>query len=352
MKLMFDLNQDSGNALGVNIKDEYYSASNWFRADEIIRASRLAEQGGFHSVWLNEDVGRDSFAMLSSISSQTQKIGLGTAIVNVYARSPMQIAMGIATLDELSNGRAILGLGVGHDRSVLAGHGIQPHKPWERMREYVTIITKALSGEDFSYLGKFFQPKNSRLNYEIPRRKIPIYLGAGSNKTVQLAGEIADGVLINMSSTKHITDEVIPNLKKGALAAKRNPKDLKVTAILHCYLDADPQHAIDAARRSIARYSRRKSFREMVSNLGFSDDILKVHEAVLGQGESVAFKLVPSELAKELALIGSADDISTRINDFVKAGVNLPVLTIRTWSGGGIKLVEDAIHALSPANSI
>jgi alkanesulfonate monooxygenase SsuD/methylene tetrahydromethanopterin reductase-like flavin-dependent oxidoreductase (luciferase family) len=101
---------------------------------------------------------------------------------------------------------------------------------------------------------------------------------------------------------------------------------------------------------SIARYSRASSFVQMVSDIGFANDIAKVHEVVMEQGEAAASQLVPKELAEELALIGSPTDVVARIADFVEAGVNLPILTTRPWLGGGIKLIQDTMRALSPKN--
>lgn len=147
--------------MGLNIYDDYYAPINWFKAEEIAHAVRLAEQNGVHSVWLNEDIERDSFVMLGNLAAQTSQIGLATGVANVYTRSAVQIAMASATLNELSNGRAILG--VGYSGAVSAGQGIKMNYSLQRAREYITVLRKMLSGKRFSYHGVYYHIKNCRL---------------------------------------------------------------------------------------------------------------------------------------------------------------------------------------------
>src|ERR1700730_6761526 len=129
--------------VGVDIKHEGRTS---LTGHDILACARLAERCGYDSVWTNEDIGYDSIALLSALAPQTSTIQLGTAIINVYNRSPMQIAMAAATLDELSGGRAILGLSVGHHPWNDLGHGIPLEAPLARLRETVGIVRKAAGG--------------------------------------------------------------------------------------------------------------------------------------------------------------------------------------------------------------
>jgi 5,10-methylenetetrahydromethanopterin reductase len=339
--------------LGLNLYDDYYSRNNWFRAEEIVRAARLADERAFHSIWLNEDIGRDSFVMLGNLADQTDRIGLATGIVNVYTRSPIQIAMAIATLDELSNGRAILGLGTGHERSVLAGHGMSLEDPLERMREYVNIIRKMLSGEHFSYSGKFTQIRSTRLNIRgRGAHKVSIYLAARTEKTVCLAGEIANGVLLNMPSVKWIKEEVLPSMKKGLLLAGRREEEATVAAIIHCFLFKDRKRGCQAARRSITAFVKSKAFVRMVSQMGYSDEIRRVRDEVMRGNVGEASKHIPDKLAQELVPFGTVSEVVSRIQNFVNNGVKLPIVSFRPQFGEGIKLVEEAIRMLSTETAL
>ena len=333
--------------LGLNLYDDYYSPRNWFSSVDIVRAIKLADQTGLHSVWLNEDIGRDSFVMLGNLCNQTHRIRLATGIVNVYTRSAVQIAMAIATLDELSGGRAILGLGAGHDRSVLAGHGIRVDHPLERLRDYVTIIRKVLSGEYYSHEDEIVQIKRSRLNIKHQALEVPIFLAARTGETVRLAGELADGVLLNMPSKKWINEEALPNLKNGTGAAGRLENDVTVAAIIHCHLSNNKDRAREAAKRSIVGYSKSKAFVRMIGQMGYSSEIRKIHHMVIsGEGENPS-KYVPDELARELVPFGTLNEIMEEVEDFVKKGVKLPILSFRPQFGESIQLVEEAIRAFA-----
>jgi alkanesulfonate monooxygenase SsuD/methylene tetrahydromethanopterin reductase-like flavin-dependent oxidoreductase (luciferase family) len=333
--------------LGLNLYDDYYSPTNWFSSLDIVQAIKLADQTGLHSVWLNEDIGRDSFVMLGNICNQTHRIRLATGIVNVYTRSAVQIGMAIATLDELSGGRAILGLGTGHDRSVLAGHGIRVENPLKRMREYVTIVRRVLSGEYFSHKNEIVQIKKSRLNIKHHASKVPIFLAARTRETVHLAGELADGVLLNMPSTKWIKDEVLPNIRNGTKSSGRQEKDVTVAAIIHCHLSNNKDQACEAAKRSIVGYAKSKAFVRMVSQMGYSSEIRKIHHIVTSEGAENPSKYVPDELARELVPFGTVNEISGRIEDFVNNGIKLPILSFRPQFGESIQLVEEAIRAFA-----
>ena len=334
--------------LGLNIYDDYYGPKNCFSVNEITRTARLAEQNGYDSVWLNEDIGRDSFLVLGNIAAHTNRIRLATGIVNIFARSPVQIAMAAATLHELSNGRAILGLGLGHDRSVQRGHGIRISQRFDRMREYVTIIRKKFSGRTFSHSGNHFQIKDTKLNVNTVDPPIPIYLAAAHPKTIQLAGEIADGVLLLMPSTHWIKETVFPRLHEGATRAGRDSRKLKVIAILHCYLSDTNKNAYDDAKKAVASYALGKSFREMVSGMGFSKEIQKVYESLTQGDRESAWKNVPNELANELVAVGPPTAVASRLRDFFNLGVDLPILSVRPRSGEGIKMVESTIPLLAP----
>lgn len=126
--------------VGIDLKHEGRRFA--MSGDDMIDLARRAEGAGFESLWTNEDIGFDSFAVLSAISQHTSRIKLGTAIVNVYNRSAMQLAMAAATLDEISHGRAILGLSIGHHPWNDLGHGIPIEKPLARLREYLTFLAR------------------------------------------------------------------------------------------------------------------------------------------------------------------------------------------------------------------
>jgi alkanesulfonate monooxygenase SsuD/methylene tetrahydromethanopterin reductase-like flavin-dependent oxidoreductase (luciferase family) len=146
--------------IGIDLKND--AREHQLSTTDIVDCALLAEDLGYDSVWLNEDIGYDSLALLAALASRTRTLGLGTAIVNVYNRSPMQIAMGAATVDELSGGRLTLGLSVGHHPWNDLGHGIPLEAPLQRIGESVEFVRKALSGLAFTHDGQFFSGVRTR----------------------------------------------------------------------------------------------------------------------------------------------------------------------------------------------
>ncbi len=173
---------------------------------DMIELAVAAEEAGIESAWTNEDIGFDAFAALSAMAQHTSRIRLGTAIVNVYNRSAMQLAMGVATLDELSGGRAILGLSIGHHPWNDLGHGIPLEAPLARLREYVTFIRKTLGGQPFRHDGALFRGVDTQLAFDPVRPGVPIFIAGERSRILQLAGEVADGLLITVESPEYIAD--------------------------------------------------------------------------------------------------------------------------------------------------
>jgi alkanesulfonate monooxygenase SsuD/methylene tetrahydromethanopterin reductase-like flavin-dependent oxidoreductase (luciferase family) len=234
-------------AVGLDIKHEGRDPS--LGAAAIAECLRDAETAGFESGWTNEDVGYDAFSVLSAASQRTQRIRLGTAIVNVYVRSPMLTAMAAATLDELSGGRAMLGLSIGHHPWNDLGHGIPIEAPLARLRESVAIIRAALGGEAFTHDGRSFRGISTRLETS-PRPDLPIHVAGNRPGIVRIAAETADGLLTNVVPASFVANEVAGRLRDDARSAGRNPDAIELTTLVTCCVDDDRERAISAARRT------------------------------------------------------------------------------------------------------
>ena len=163
--------------------------------EEVVKCSDLISKTNIDALWVPETWGMENFSMLSAISSRTTTQKIGSSIINIYSRSPSSIAMGAATVDTLSDGRLILGLGTSSLPIVETFHGYKFEKPLQRMREYVEIIRLALSGKQINYEGEIFNLNNFKLLIKPKRKLIPIYLAAVNQKMVELTWEIGDGVI-------------------------------------------------------------------------------------------------------------------------------------------------------------
>jgi 5,10-methylenetetrahydromethanopterin reductase len=200
----------------------FYSVHRMPIAD-ILQCARAVEAAGFGFISVAESFYRDAAALAAAIAGNTRTIRLGTSVFPIYTRTPFQLAMAMATLDELSSGQMdYLGLGLGYRNRTEDYFGVKIERPVGRMREYIEIIRLLLSGSDAGYRGKFFQFKTfPKLVGE--RLHIPTYFGSSGSRMLQLAGEVADGVILNSIATPAHIQHARNMLKRGAEIAGRDP---------------------------------------------------------------------------------------------------------------------------------
>src|SRR5215470_8817818 len=160
----------------------------------LIERAKIADAAGIHSIWVAEAWGRDAFTLLTMLAEHTRKIQLATSIVNIYSRTPAALAQHFGTLDELSDGRMIIGLGTSGPQVIEHFHGVKFNPPLTRMKEYVEIINALMRNEPLKYSGKLFNlQRGFTLRFTPVRDHIPIYLATLNAKSVKLTAELADG---------------------------------------------------------------------------------------------------------------------------------------------------------------
>jgi len=234
-----------------------------------------ADALGFHSVWVPEAWGLDAISVLGALAVRTQRIQLGTGIVNVFSRTPALLAQTAATLDLLSGGRFILGLGTSGHQVIAGWHGIPFDQPLQRMREAVDIVRRIVRRDSLRYAGQVFQLEQGlRLLTHPLRAQIPIYLATLTPGGLRLTGELADGWLPTLFSPEHAA-VFRSDLEAGARVAGRSLASLEVAPSMPVNVDDDLARARDAVRPWVALYvggmgSRRKNFyNETVRRYGF-----------------------------------------------------------------------------------
>ena len=291
-------------------------------ADAVLEADRL----GFDSVWTAEAYGSDALMPLAWWGASTERIKLGTAIVQISARTPAATAMAALTLDHLSGGRLILGLGVSGPQVVEGWYGQSFAKPLARMREYIGILRDIWAREgpvtndgphyplplpDGTGLGK---PLKSSLH---PLREdIPIYLAAEGPKNIAMAAEVCDGWLAIFYSPHH-DDLYREPLDEGFTrpTARRRPDEFEVAATVPLIVTDDPQAAIDAVRPMYALYfggmgARSANFHANVPiRMGYEAEVRRIQELYLDGKKDEAAAAIPQQLIEQLTLIGPADKI-------------------------------------------
>ena len=300
---------------------------------------RDAEAAGYHSVWAAEAYGSDTATVLAWLAGQTERIWLGSGIFQMPARSPAMTAMTAATLDHLSNGRMIIGLGSSGPQVAEGWHGQRFGRQLRRTREYVEVLRKALARERLEYEGEIYQlplpdgpGKALKLMIGTVQERIPIYIAAIGPKNTQLCGEIADGWLPFFFSPEHV-DESRRLLQEGADRSGRSLDGFDVAPSVNLCIDEDVDRARDVMRPFLALYvggmgSRERNFyNQAVRRYGFEDAAREVQDLYLSGKKEEAAAALPAELIDTVCLVGPHEAVRDRLRAFDEAGVGTMVVT-------------------------
>lgn len=256
--------------------------------------------------------------MLGAVANNTKTQKIGSSIINIYSRSPSTIAMGSATIDTLSNGRLILGLGTSSVPIVEDFHGQKFENPVQRMREYVEIIRLSLMKKQINYSGKIFDLKNFTLLIEPKRKSIPIYLAAINEKMVNLCWEIGDGVIFYLRPI----DEM-----KETISKMQSQKNIDVACQIITCISNDSEEAIQRAKKTVAFYiSVGKIYRDFLSNNGFKNEASNIFEEFKKSGFKSNHELVTDSMLNSLCISGSPEEAKIQLEKFRNAGIDLPII--------------------------
>jgi alkanesulfonate monooxygenase SsuD/methylene tetrahydromethanopterin reductase-like flavin-dependent oxidoreductase (luciferase family) len=238
--------------------------------DSALRRVTRVEELAYESVFVTHISGRDSITLLAGYAARTSRVTLGTGVIPIYARTPANMAQSFATLDELSGGRAIAGLGVSHKPVVEHWFGQSIDKPLAEMREYVAIVRAIFRGED-PPPGEKFRTAFHLTGWE-PRADIPIYLAGLSPGMLRLSGEIADGVVLWLCNPNYIRDVVIPTVREGRAKAGRDLDGFDIVAAVPSAVTDDPAAAREQLRGEVTPYFNLPYYRAMLERSGLDPD--------------------------------------------------------------------------------
>jgi F420-dependent oxidoreductase-like protein len=306
-----------------------------------------AERCGFHSVWTSEAYGSDAVSPLAWIGSRTTNVRLGTAIMQMPARSPATTAATVATLDLLSGGRVLLGLGTSGPQVAEGWHGQAWGKPLTRTREYVEIVRAVLRREaplehhgehyDIPYSGPGATGlgKPLRIIVHPPRAEVPIYLAAIGPKNVALAAEIADGWLPIFFSPERFADTHRPMLEEGFARRGGRPEGWDLAAHVPVVMTDDVAAGRDFLKPLLALYvggmgAKGKNFyTRLAERYGYADAAATIQDLYLAGKKNEAIAAVPDALVDEVALVGDRARIADRVAAFRECGVGTLILQAR-----------------------
>lgn len=320
---------------------------------EGIQLVRYAEQQGFDAVWQAESrLVREATVPMAAFLSATEHIKAGSGVVNNWTRNVALLASTFSTLDDLAPGRVILGIGAWWD-PLAQKVGITRRKPLLAMRETVEAVRRLLHDETVTYDGEFVSLDGVELDYVHQERRpkdVPIYIGATGDKMLELAGEIADGVVLNYLVSPAYNTKALAHLEEGALRGARSLDDVDRPQLVVCSLDEDRQAALDAARLLVTQYLGQQPHIMKASGVPASllEEIGQVltwpatHEQIVA-----ASRLVPDEVVQMITASGSPGDCVDKVEEYVAAGCTCPILyplgadvramidTFAAWSAAG-----------------
>lgn len=302
------------------------------KISDLAQLSRQAEEHNFHSVWATE-LYRTSFQQLSIAAGATKKIKLGTAVALAFTRSPLITAITCMDIDEISDGRLILGLGSGAKRTNEMWHGVEHGKPVSKIKECIHIIKNIIRGshlkEDFIYKGQYFDinTKGYYRAFKPVREDIPIFLAGIGKQMTGAAGEIADGYLGHVvCSQKYLSQIVIKNIQKGLSKSGRNKKNFTMASIITCAVSDNKKEAFEAARATIAFYATVRTYEPPFKLHGFEKQCQKIRDAYFKRDIPTMVSRVTDEMVDTFAVVGNKDDCIKKVGQY-KELIDLPILS-------------------------
>jgi F420-dependent oxidoreductase-like protein len=324
--------------LGVNLG--YWGAGN--DADNL-ELAREADRLGYSVVWAAEAYGSDSPTVLAWIAAQTERIDVGSAVMQIPARTPAMTAMTAATLDTLSGGRFRLGLGVSGPQVSEGWHGVRFDKPLGRTREYIDIVRMALDRKKLSYQGQHYTlplpdgpGKSIQLTVHGARTDIPIYVAAVGPKNLELAGEKADGWLAIFPSAQYLPEQ-LAHIAAGREKVGKTLDGFDVVPTVPVVVGDDVAACADPVRAYAALYiggmgSREKNFyNQLAARMGYEAEAAEIQDRFLGKQYREAAAAVPFEFIDQTSLLGPVDRIAEGLQRYAGAGVT--TLSVATYAG-------------------
>jgi 5,10-methylenetetrahydromethanopterin reductase len=297
-----------------------------------MRYAQLAEEAGFEAVWQAESrLVREATVPMAAYAAVTERIAIGSGVVNTWTRNVGLLAATFATLDDLAPGRVRLGIGAWWD-PLAAKVGIDRRKPLTCMREVVEATRRLLAMERVTYHGEFVHLDDVEIDVvhgDRSSRHVPIYVGATAMKMMELAGELGDGVLLNYLVGPAYDAQALEHLAAGAARAGRTLDDVDRPQLIVCSLDADRSLALDRARELVAQYLGQQP--HIMKASGVAQELLDEIGRVLtwpATPEQIerAMGLVPDDVVQLITASGTAGECRAKVEEYVEAGCTCPVL--------------------------
>jgi len=302
-----------------------------------VSTAQRAEELGYRSFWTAETTGPEAFTLLAAAGAAAPSLSLGTGVVPMQVRTPMIVAMAGATLQALQPEREVL-LGIGISSPVVASqwHGMPyGEHPLARVREYVTLVKECLSGEPVTFQGDFYDVRKFRLGVRLGERRPKVIVAALNPGMLRLAGEVADGVLLNYIPASHVPWSV-EQVRKGG--------DATVYAYVHAGV-CEREDGIALARRDLFSYAVVDSYARNFERAGFGDEVAEIRARHKERDREGALAGVSDRMVDAIDVMGDAATVRATVEAYVAGGVQVPVLMPLPWGPDRNKVIEATMVA-------
>ena len=308
-------------------------------AADFVAVARETEARGYHAAWTGEAAGYDAITLMATIATHTERLHVGSAVVPVQTRTPVVLGQSAATLSHLAPGRVLLGIGLSSKVIVGDWHGLAFAPSLQQIREAVQVIRMVASGERVNFEGKFYRVKNFRLAAPPPSPPVRVVLAALGPEMLELAGEIADGVVLNW-----IPPETVPvsieHLEAGAKKAGRTLGNFEIASFIRTCVTDEAGAAREALARDITGYATVDAYANFFRTAGFAEEVDLVNAAWRAGDRSGAVKQVSARFLDGLGVVGPEAFCRERIAEFARAGLTQPVIVPFAPGGGDARAAQ------------
>ena len=306
-----------------------------------VETARQAADLGYRSFWTAETTGPEAFSVLAAAGAAAPGLDHGTGVLALQLRTPMLAAMGAATLQALHpDVDVLLGIGISSPVVTERWHGA-PYgdRPLAHVREYVTLVKACLTGEKVDFDGDFYRVKGFRLGLRLGDRRPKVVVGALGPAMLRLAGEVADGVLLNYLPASHVAWSV-EQVRAGG--------DADIYAYVHAGV-GDRDQGIDKARRDLFSYAVVDAYATSFTRAGFGDEVAEIRARHAAGDRDGALAAVSDRMCDAIDVLGPADVVRDTFRAYVSAGVDVPVLMPLPWGGERRQVLADTMEAAASA---
>lgn len=299
--------------------------------------ARRAEQLGYQSFWTAETTGPEAFSLLAAAGAAAPSLALGTGVLALQLRTPMLVAMAGATLQALHPDQdVLLGIGISSPVVTRRWHGVDyGERPLDRVREYVTLVKACLSGEKVDFAGDHYQVKGFRLGVRLGERRPKVIVGALNPAMLKLAGEVADGVLLNYLPASHVPWSV-EQVRKGG--------DATIYAYVHAGV-CEREDGVGLARRDLFSYAVVDAYAANFTRAGYGDAVEEIRARHTAGDRDAALAAVSDEMIDGIDVMGDPDHVRATVQMYADCGVDVPVLMPLPWGPDRLRVVEDTMVA-------